>query len=157
MGTSSITDELVLNTVKKWLEERGEIFVDSYLPHSGSSGFGFFVRSFSDFSELVSKAPSGAVFTIFREQRYPIRGKVDDILMEKAMQEIKNGEWYGIVGLDFYPEGLSYYGSGNSHTELKKELEELRGMSICVGKEPNLPNEYWNIEESNDVIVASKP
>jgi hypothetical protein len=157
MGPLSIYDETIIARVKDWLHTFGELFIELYYPHSGGSGNFYLVSSFAQFSELLSQTRSGAIFFILREQQYPIRGMVDDTLISRTLEEIQDGEWYGIVELQFYPIALPFLGTGNSQLELKKDLEDNRGISVCIGKEPPVPVKYWVKNETDDSIVAFRP
>lgn len=157
MGPISVYDESVGAKVKEWIAVSNELFIDIERPHSGGSGDWYMVSSYASFNEMVAKAPSGAVLFILREPQFPIRGIVDDAFIKRGLDEIQDGEWYTVTQREFYPTPLSHFGSGNSHTELKADLDDCRGMLVCLGKDPDLPVEYWIENDDEDVIVATKP
>ncbi len=153
MGLTSIYDEPTLQRVKAWMANAGELLVELNYPHSGGSGTYYFVASFTDLTDMIEQARSGAIFYIYRRQQFPIRGNVDDPFIQRVMNEIPDGEWYLYTQLDFYPMPVSY-GSGNTHTELRTDLEDYRGTFVCVGRDPaTLESQYIN---NGDLIVAQK-
>lgn len=156
MGPISVYDKSVDAKVKEWIAVSNEVFVELYQPHSGGGGTWYMVSSYTSFKEMVAKAPSGAVLFILREQQFPIRGIVDDALITRALDEIEDGDEYAVVQREFYPTALSDLGNGYRRAELLADLEECRGKLVCLGKEPDLPDEYWTENERDDVIVATK-
>ena len=54
--------------LKDWLEETGELYVDIDLPHSGSSGSAYLVRSMNELKLLISRQTHPEiVIAIFHE------------------------------------------------------------------------------------------
>lgn len=156
MGPISVYDRSVKAILEEWLEDSQEVFVDLYYPHSGASGTFYFVASLAQFDELASTARSGARLTLLRQRQFPIRGIADDTLLNRAVDEIQDGEWYLIVEPVFYPAELSYLGVGDSHEELVEDLKDLWGTSVCIGTEPDIPA-YWVENEADDTLVTFKP
>lgn len=157
MGPISVYDESVVAKVKEWIAASNELFIELYQPHSGGGGTWYLVSSFANFNEMVVKARSGAVLFILRQPQFPIRGVVDNALIKRALDEIQDGEWYTVAELGFYPAPLPFLGNGNTHVELEGDLEECRGMSVCLGRDPDLPEQYWVKNDDEGVIVARKP
>jgi hypothetical protein len=156
MGPISIYDKSVIATIQEWIRATSEVFVELYYPHSSGSGTYYFVSSFSQFSEMTEEARSGAIFLVLRQPQFPIRGAVNDSFIEKTLEAIPDGERYAIVEAAFYPKATSSQRDGHTHAELKKDLEDCRGMAVCVGKEPSLPSEYWAKNQDPDSIIAFK-
>ena len=157
MTLLSIYDTLVSQELANWLGQSAELFVHVHDPHSGSSGSDYLLPSMSIFNELTTNARPG--FFVLRERQFPMRGTVDNDFVEAALQSVKDGEWYKIVQREFYPLQLRYYGSGDTHNDLRRDLEECRGMNVCVGPEPVFPNEYlnWDLNVDDKIIIAVKP
>ena len=127
-----------LALLSDWVTDTGELYVDINLPHSGGSSISYFIRSFQDLKDLVAQQtwPEIAI-TIFHRRQYPLRGVVDDGLAAKALHDIRDGEWYAIVSLgDHFPAPCAFLGGGDSHRELRQELEELTGKEVGIGKNP---------------------
>jgi hypothetical protein len=156
MGPISVYDESVVAKVKEWIAVSKELLIELYQPHSGGGGTWYLVTSFAKFHEMAAKVPSGAVLFILHQPQFLIRGVVDDDLIKRALDEIQDGEWYTIAELKFYPAPLSYLGNGNSRTELRADLGDCRGMVVCLGKEPDLPEQYWVKNDDEDIIIARK-
>jgi hypothetical protein len=57
----SVYDGSVIAKVKEWIAVSNELFIELYLPHSGSGGTWYLVSSFASFNEIVAKAHSKAV------------------------------------------------------------------------------------------------
>ncbi|MBK9747412.1 MAG: hypothetical protein IPO91_11600 [Chloroflexi bacterium] len=71
--------------LKDWLEETGELYVDIDLPHSGSSGSAYLVRSMNELKLLISRQTHPEiVIAIFHSLQYPIRGIADEILLKQV-------------------------------------------------------------------------
>jgi hypothetical protein len=156
MGPSDIHDQHVIATVQDWLAHSHELWVELYYPHSGAGGTFYFISTTADFHDLVHQARGGAIFFILRHQQYPIRGLVDDAFIQDAVANIPDGTAYEIVDLAVYPTALSFYGSGDSHHELREDLDQCRGVFVGLGKLPNTPDKYWVENTSSDSIVAFK-
>ena len=107
----------------------------------------------------MDSACLGAVFFILRERQFPVRDMVDDDLILAAMEVVKDGEWYRIVQREFYPSQLLSCGSGETHEDLRRDLEQCRRMKVCVGQESVLPDEYWNwdMKPNDKIIIVVKP
>lgn len=157
MGPTSIYDEIVTAKLKEWFETSDELFIELHYPHSGGSGNYYLVSSLDNLSRMVEEARSGAVFFILRQLQFPIRGIADDTLIKRALDEIQDGEQFMITMREFYPQRLSRYGSWDSHEVLVEEIKDCQGQAICVGKEPNVPDQYWDPNHDEDVIIARKP
>jgi hypothetical protein len=129
-----------------WLTENHELYVDVYLPHSGSSSTGYFVRSIQDLKILISRQTHPELsITVFRRPQFSLRGIADKNLLEQALNNIPDGEWYRIVSLDSFPSECNILGSGNRHQELETEFSEIVGQNVGIGQSPF------------DVFDASRP
>jgi hypothetical protein len=157
VGPLSIYDLSFLQTIEQWFKASGELFAELYYPHSGGSGDYYLFSSLHDFRTMLAEARPNAVFIVLRGPQYPIRGTVDDALVRRALQEVPEGEWYDIVDFQFYPARLSHYGNGDSQEKYQKDLEECRGIVVCTGREPKLPDSYWIRNDAQDVIIGRKP
>jgi len=159
MGLLSIHDHFVQQKLVKWFEQSDELFVHIHYPHGGTSGFDYFVSSIPSFEDLVNNARPGAVFFVLRERQFLMRGNVDDDFVRGALESVKDGDWYRIVQGEFYPSQLVYFGSGDTHQNLRHDLNECHGMDVYVGPEPVLPSEYWNWDMNADdkIVIAIKP
>jgi len=83
-----------------WLTELGELFVRLEYPHIASSGDDFLVRSLEDLRDLMSRQTRCELeIFIFRAIIFPIRGNDYSALLQRALQEIPEGQCYQIVVL----------------------------------------------------------
>jgi hypothetical protein len=145
-----------LALLSDWIADEGELYVDIALPHSGGSGTQYFVRSLQELKELVAQQDWPEIgITIFRRRQYPLRGVVDDELIAKALDYIHDNEWYKIVSAkDYYPSPCMFYGGGNSHTELRQQLQELAGQLVGIGRDPFDYDTTW-FRVNRDVFMIS--
>jgi hypothetical protein len=135
-----------LALLNDWLEETGELYVDVYWPHSGGSSTPYFVRSMNDLKALVSQQPwpREISFTIFQKLQYALRGIADNKLLEQALQQIPDGEYYSIVSLEaVYPSRCMFLDEGKSHVELRRGFSEVIGQRVGLGQNPYDLDDEW--------------
>jgi hypothetical protein len=147
-----------LALLNDWLEASGELCIDLYLPHSAGWYGVYFIKSLSDLKALLIQETWPEIgLTIFREPQYPLRGIANDKLLEKALQQIPDGESYQIVSLNDFPDPCHWRGDGNSHVDLKPDFEgeEVMGQNVAIGLDPMSHNEQWFYKHSGDVFRLS--
>jgi hypothetical protein len=140
--------------LESWLAEAGELYVCLYSEHGDGSVTAFFCRAVNEIEELLAKQewPELTV-TIFRGIQYPLRGVVNEALLAEALQKIPQGQWFQIASMDhYYPSECVWYGSGNSHVELKQDLSEVAGLRVGIGLDPFERSESWT---PDDVMVLN--
>ena len=126
-----------LALISDWLSETGELVVCLDRPHSGGSYVQYTIERLSDLRSLLADETWPEIhLTVFRGIQYPVRGHVDDDLVAKALQTIPEGQAYTIARIGRYPAQFKYLDEGETHAELKMQLEALRGEEIAVGEEP---------------------
>lgn len=147
-----------LALLRDWLVETGELYVDVHLPHSGASGNAYIIHSINDLKLLVARQPHPEiVISIFHHLQYPIRGVANESLLKQAIQQIPDGEWYTIISLeDVYPSPVVWWGSGNSHQELRREFTDLLGKNVGIGINPaDASSGYWHNLPVDEVLTFS--
>src|ERR1041384_6414137 len=106
MGPFSSNDPRVEPAVEPWLNDSSELFVEYYIPHSGSSGIVFVIRTTDDLSNLFNLAkPASAIF-ISPKNMLPLRGVVDEEFIEAARNTMAEGSWWLLAEPSYYPEEL---------------------------------------------------
>ncbi len=142
MKPISATEPIVKQILTAWFSLSSELVVELEVPHMGGS-FDFYVlNSYAQFEDLILMAyPNGIAF-VLRDKHFPVRGIVDDALISLSLEKITDGEYYLIVEPPKFPQRLSFVGDGNTHVELKNDLEQLRGQEVWLGREPELPSSY---------------
>lgn len=144
-----------LALLSDWLGETGELYVDIHLPHSGATGAAYRLRSLGDLKSLISQQshPEIAIH-IFHYLQYPLRGTANEMLLQQALQQISDGEWYSIISLDdFYPSSVSWWGNGNTHEELKRDFADILGEKIGMGQNPfDVHTGDWLSLHPNEVL-----
>lgn len=147
-----------------WIRENGEILVNIQLLHSGGSGSFYILKSAEQVEGLIKFAitqtnlygDGRAIITGFRSDYYPLRGTLDEALIEKIRSAWSGKGWYSIVSLeDNFPEILSCIGIGNTQEEFNKDLvgllEEWKNHYIGFGENP-FDSDDWAIRNQVDSI-----
>jgi len=145
----------IRDTLKAWLADTGELYIDIYLVHGGCSSLNYFCRNILEIEELLAKQiwPE-VVVHIFRRIQYPLRGVANEELLSEALKRIPDGEWYHFVSLeDYYPSECSWRGCGNSHAELRKEFAENIGELIGIGYNPFDRDDSWMSKSPDEVMI----
>jgi len=106
--------------VHDWLSERGELYIYLEYPHSGGSGTAYLIRTLTDLKQLLAQqAYSEIEILIFQRIIFPIRGTADAALLQRALEEIPDKQYYTIMSLDYYPSDLKPLADGQGHLELR--------------------------------------
>src|SRR5262249_16547701 len=129
-----------------WLTEVGELFVRLEYPHSASAGDDFLARSLADLRDLVSRQTRCELeIFIFRAIIFPIRGCDHSALLQRALQDIPQGEYYQIVALPphlheskyLQPHQCECLAAGQGHDELRSDIANLEPeREIAIGVHP---------------------
>jgi hypothetical protein len=123
-----------LTKLNNWIQENGEALIYIDLPHSGGSGNFYLLKSSDQLDGLINFALSDArkygdgraIITGFRSGYYPLRGIVDEALIEKIKSAWDGKNWYSIISLeDVFPEPLRHIGSGNTQEEFDDDVDDL--------------------------------
>jgi hypothetical protein len=142
-----------------WLKETSELYVDVYRPHSGGGSAGYFIRTMNDFKSLIAEQDWPEIsITVFRRMQFPLRGIADDELLEKALQQIPDGEPYAFVSMagSNYPSFVAFWGSGKSHSEFRREYAEVLGEEVGIGQDPfDIYDGKWLYTHSSEVFRLS--
>jgi hypothetical protein len=154
MSYLSISDPNFLNTMESWFRSQPEILALIRYSHAaGSREFRLF-SSFPVFSEVLRQLPHLACVTVFRQPQLPLRGVVDDKFIARCLESIPDGSEYALtetVRRDYGRASWFHFGSGESHAELRDDLEECRGAPVAAGLYPP-----W-LYDNEDVISAVVP
>ena len=144
-------------TLQSWLDATGEFFVYVELHHSGGSGTDYFVRSVDDLQKLLSDQTwSEITVTVFRRLQFPIRGMADDALLERALRDIPDGRWFHVARLDgTYPRSCWWRASGQGHSELREEFQEVRGEFVAIGEHPFDGDINWFDSNPEEAMIFS--
>jgi hypothetical protein len=127
-----------------WLTELGELFVRLEYPHSGRSGDDYLVRSLEELRDLISRQTHNELeIHIFRAIIFPLRGNDRSALLQRALQEIPEGQHYQIVALPphtrdrKYPYECECLAAGHGDDELRNDIANLEpGREIAIGVHP---------------------
>jgi len=127
-----------------WLTDLGDLFVRLEYPHSASAGDDYLVRSLEELRDLISRQTHSELeIHIFRAIIFPIRGNDYSALLQRALQEIPEGQYYQIVALSphtrdcKYPYECESLAAGQGHDELRNDIANLEhGREIAIGVHP---------------------
>lgn len=91
---------------------------------------------------------------IFRERQYSLRGTADEEMLEKALSQVKDGEWYVIFSLENeFPNDINFLSSGNSYSEMRNDFFRLSGQEIGFGQDPfDIYDDEWFLKNHEKVF-----
>ncbi|MEO8608341.1 MAG: hypothetical protein ABI690_10685 [Chloroflexota bacterium] len=139
-----------------WLQATNELCVEVYHPHSGGGAGIYFVHTLEDLKTLlVQDTWPEIALTIFRDVQFPLRGIADDQLLQKALQQIPDGELYAIISLDPYPTVRVYQGEGKSHAELRRDFVDKIGDEVAIGLNLLENDAKWFYTHNSEVFRLS--
>jgi hypothetical protein len=157
MGPYTFTEPIVAQILKDWFRRSGELFIELHRPHSGASGNFYILNNYSQYEDLMMKASPGSICSVLRDKQLPIRGFIDDDLIQRAFNLLADGDYYLIVEPCTYPQMICFLGDGKTHVELEQDLRELQGTDVWVGHDFAIPNEYWKDNSAEDALIIIKP
>ena len=162
----SLSNDDFRSEVEKWMEARGEVWVDAFFHHSGGSPFDYLLRDRNNVAEFMLKAVAdtktrgdgSATLNAFNFNCFPLRGVASEELADRIRAARPGGRWYHIVDLaTCYPAELEFLGSGDTsddlETDLGKLLNDHRGRLVGFGEHP-LDHEDW-LERGIDIVETT--
>jgi hypothetical protein len=140
--------------LESWLQEQREILVlFRYSCAAGAKDFEF-MSSFSTLAERIRGLPPETCIIAFRDPQLPLRGVVDDAFMARCLDAIAADAEFLILETAGATSELSFgprWRGGDSHDELRSDLEDARGIAVAVGHYPP-----W-LEDGDRVVSAVVP
>ncbi len=155
MEYTSTANPDFISDVAAILESVGEIAtLFRFHAAAGNRSYEFF-KTVESFLERIDNLPSQTIVLVFRTPQFPIRGTVNDELIQRAKQTIPDGIDWAVVRTTLITKGsLSWYHDfvDSSHKELENELRDdfCWGHPVAVGVEAD-----WH--DSAVVVSAVKP
>jgi hypothetical protein len=138
----STTDPEFLATLARWFETEPELLVlFRFRAAAGARDYELY-SSLSSLTAKIRGLRPGTAVTVFRERHLPIRGIVDDALLNRCVEAIPAGAEYLLVETTASVAGSLtwfHHGTGESHAELREDLESSRGKPVAVGVHPVWP------------------
>jgi hypothetical protein len=143
----SATDSAFLGVLENWLRSRPEILVlIQYSRAAGKKEFEFFF-SYESLAGRLNQLPPSTAVVAFRDAQLPLRGVVDEDFISTCLNALpENSEF-----LVLERRGRDDWVAGETHAELRNELQELTGRLVSVGPYPP-----W-LADTTDVISAVVP
>jgi hypothetical protein len=120
----------------------------------GAKDFEFY-SSFQSLADRIRALSRQTRVTAFRQPQLPLRGIVDDGFIANCLDTIPDGAEYLVLERVRRVDGPCswfHYSAGESHVELREDLEGSRGVAVVVGLYPP----FW-LEGTDDVISAIVP
>jgi hypothetical protein len=138
-----------------WLVSEGDLLVDVHPMHSGSSGSQFFVNSVDQIEDVLAGQEWPELeATVFAHEQYPVRGEADELLLDRALALVQDGQWYTIYRLpESYPCECQSLGIGDSHQSLRSDLAAVRGARVAVGSNP-FDGDMSSISHSRETVMV---
>ena len=122
---------------------------------AGAKSFEFF-RSLGTLEGRLQELRPRTCVIVFREPQLPLRGRVDEEFIRKALALVPDGEEFLVTALErttIGPASWFHDAAGESHGEL---AEELRG-NYCYGRQVAVgPYPPW-LNDDDGVISAVVP
>lgn len=154
MSYRPTTDPRFLGALEEWLRSSHELFLMVRYSHAcGGKSYEYF-SAFLALAERLRQLPPRTCVIAFHQPQLPIRGVVDDKLIDACLAAIPNGSEYLLVEtIRRTLGGTSWFRdrSGETHEELREDLEDSRGFPVAVGLYPP-----W-LEDNDEVISAVVP
>jgi hypothetical protein len=154
MSFKSAASQEYLKTVENWLGGQTEVLIlIRYSRAAGNKDFELY-KSFAAVLERLRQLPAETCVTVFRNPQLQLRGTVDDEFIGKCLSRVPDGTEYAVVDMALTRSGRSSFfnfSAGESHDELRQDLESRRGEYVAVGEYP-----AWQ-EDTPDVISGYVP
>ena len=154
MGYASTDSAEFRTIVESWIADRSEVLaLIRYSGAAGSKDFEFF-HTVEEFRNRLARLLPSTCITVFRDPQLPLRGRIDDEFIARAIEAIPDGVEYLVAGLEQIvcePAEWLMHRAGETHAELRKDLEEMRGELASFGPYPP-----W-LHDNDTVISAVIP
>jgi hypothetical protein len=141
-------------TVERWIDQSGEILVLVRFSHAGGSRSFEFFTSIEAFRERLHELQAKTGVIVFAERQLPLRGRVDEAFIARAIEMIHEGQDFMVAGLDKTVIGKAEYYDwqvGDTREELREYLTDCLGKRVAFGPYPP-----W-LEDSDTVTSAVVP
>ena len=148
------TDPKFLGTLEGWFGTQAEILI-LFRVRAGAGAKEFeFHSAYHTALQRMRELPAGTCITAFKQPQLPLRGVVDDDFIARCLRSIPDGSEYLIVETVLTVAGSRSWfhdDSGETHRQLREDIEESRGLPVAVGLYPPA------LAENDDVIHAVVP
>ncbi len=154
MSYPSATDPKFLATLEEWIRLQGEILVLIRYSHAAGSRDYELFSSFETLAQRLRTLPARTCATAFKQPQLRFRGIVYDGFITGCLIGIPDRTEFLVVETTPRTAGQTswlHHATGQSHTQLREELESLDGQTVAAGIHPD-----W-LKPSNDVISAVVP
>jgi hypothetical protein len=146
-------NEKWISTVTLWIKTKGEVLIIlRYLCAAGQKDYAIF-NSFDDLMMLIERLPTGTDVIAIYDHKFPVRGKVDDLLINNALSAINDDEEFLIVATDRNIDDKHRITGADDigHNTLIDYLDSFSGEMVAVGKCP-----AYHLNDHDNMISFSK-
>jgi hypothetical protein len=149
MQLTSVHDQAFLERVRAVIELHGEaLILFRYWARAGAKDFMFF-NDYDSFCGKLVTMPANTSVIVFGDPQLSLRGYVDEVFVERALEAIPEGTEFLILCMektahDFHPHHYSETfddSAGETHAELIEELKEFNGRRVALGTWPPWPED----------------
>ena len=122
-----------------------------YLGGGGSKDFAL-IQSKDEFENLVQICPEGTDIIVFRDKQLPVRGIVNDKLIDQARQTIpETSEYLFMLRTPDKPDDPICFGEFDYRSAMEQDIREWIGHEVAVGVCPHFIG-----PDNESMISASK-
>jgi hypothetical protein len=147
----SATYSALLGVLEEWLRSRAEILVlIRYSRAAGSKDFELF-SSYDSLAARLARLPPSTSVIAFRERQLPVRGVVDADFISACLDALPENSEYLVLETGERGRWGYHHVAGETHAELRNDLQELTGHQVAVGLYPP-----WDVDTA-EVISAVVP
>ena len=154
MQHRSTTDHDFLETARQWIEVEGEIMAITRYPNRGGSKDFDLENNFKLFNERLTRLEPSTSVIICKGTHLPLRGRVDEAFIRRALKEIPEGEeWLVLGSMPVECFGLWY--EPNSIGDTRHELEEELRSETFFGQEvyAGILTAWW--EPDHEAMISA--
>ena len=162
MATST-TEARFLSEVEEMIKTRGEILVEFRYPYAAGDRDITLFDSFPSFQERLAALPPRVLVEVYRRHDLPLRGVIDEALIQAALTLLPGETQYLIVYLhprndwrraEEYDRGAGWlpsFQNDEGQEQLEEDLRDTLGEQAAIGAYPE-----W-CEGSGNLIWAVVP
>ena len=146
-GGKFADDPRFLSTVKDWIEIDGEVYLMLWFHAAAGTKHHWLLNSYDHFISVLDSVHGYCSVDVYQDPRFPIRGVVNDELIQQALAAFPDGEDWFLMVLE-QEDGrrmTSDVWGDKSHVALVEELKRHAGKHVVIGPDvhwPVPPNDY---------------
>jgi hypothetical protein len=152
----SVREATFLQSVQSWIEASGEVLaMIRYHGRGGAKDFEFH-NSVGSFKARLQRLPPRTSIIVFRDRQLPLRGRVDEEFIRRAVEMMREGQEFLISELEKTTIGAASWFNSTVVETSDELLERLRDTQCCGKQVAFGPYPPW-LEDNDAVISAIVP